>query len=572
MSNAKLIALIVDDELAIRRLVAAELRNKGFDCDIAANGKEASRLAAEKRYDVVVTDLRMPEKHGHAFILELLERADRPLIVVYTGVIEPRLATDLVARGVDDIIFKPVHLGFLAAKVKSLIARREAKFSADSERGVSVAEVAESSLGQGESLEEPIKLACLSERLSEISQILPISNAALDVYDMTRDDKCSPPQIAAAAQRDASLSAEILKRANSSQYNSSGRQITDLDEAVLRIGQARVGELALCIGALSTLTPTMLPWIDLDLLWRRSMASGLAMESLIEEGGHQQIEEGLLLSAIMYPLGRVVLGALFPEHYKSMVKQCEQTGAALLELERRLFPTTHTEILAHVLAGWRMPANVSLPLKFATDDYASLAQLSEPTRTKVELVKVAWLLGRLSVNRWQDWDFVQLPTPLTLQRIGITNVREIIRQCRSDLSKLLDFGKRGKTTKPARNGAARMEAIPYVNVAGEGPDLVRELLPTLGIQPCECATHELRHLDEVSIINGTGGMRAELKSGPTNKKAVVLLCHDQVVEWNNRSMSPITLPCSYGRLRDELQRRLHERKPRQLAGATSGSA
>ena len=132
MSNGKLIALIVDDEFAIRRLVATELKNNGFDCDTAANGQEASRLASEKRYDVVVTDLRMPEKHGHAFILELLDRPDRPLIVVYTGVIEPRLATDLLARGVDDIIFKPVNLGFLAAKIVSLIARRGSPVPFDS--------------------------------------------------------------------------------------------------------------------------------------------------------------------------------------------------------------------------------------------------------------------------------------------------------------------------------------------------------------------------------------------------------------------------------------------------------
>ena len=41
----------------------------------------------------------------------------------------------------------------------------------------------------------------------------------------------------------------------------------DMDEAVMRIGQKRVGELALSINALSAVTPTMIPWMDLDLTW-----------------------------------------------------------------------------------------------------------------------------------------------------------------------------------------------------------------------------------------------------------------------------------------------------------------
>ena len=50
----------------------------------------------------------------------------RPVVVILTGVTEPKLAKDLIARGVDDIVFKPIDQGTLAAKVRSLIARREA--------------------------------------------------------------------------------------------------------------------------------------------------------------------------------------------------------------------------------------------------------------------------------------------------------------------------------------------------------------------------------------------------------------------------------------------------------------
>ena len=68
--------------------------------------------------------LRMPNKHGHAFVTHLLELEQRPVTVVHTGVIEPRLAKDLLARGIDDIVFKPFNFSILAAKVKALVERR----------------------------------------------------------------------------------------------------------------------------------------------------------------------------------------------------------------------------------------------------------------------------------------------------------------------------------------------------------------------------------------------------------------------------------------------------------------
>ncbi len=370
-------ALVVDDEEPIRKLVAISLRKMGYQCELAADGEEAARLSAKSKFDVVVTDLKMPNKNGHALALDLLQTEGRPLIVVYTGVIEPRLAKDLLARGVDDILYKPLDFGVLAAKVSALVERRS---SADAVQQ-------ESSHGKQTSSNEttqnsptgPINFAQLNAKLAELSTVLPVSKTALDVYHMTRGDDWQVPQIGAAIQRDGSLAAEVLRIANSALYNRSGRRLIDLDEAVLRIGQNRIGELALTSNLLAALTPGMLPWLDAELTWKRSMAAGIIVESLVEMGAHRDIEEGLLLSAIMQPLGRVALGMLFPKLYEVMIRNCGHTGATLQEEERNMFPTSHAEVMAHLLSTWRIAANVFLPLKFSLDDYTA-RRCSSPNR------------------------------------------------------------------------------------------------------------------------------------------------------------------------------------------------
>ena len=107
----------------------------------------------------------------------------------------------------------------------------------------------------------------------------------------------------------------------------------------MRIGQKRVGELALSINALSNVTPTKIPWMDLELSWNRSMAAGIALELLVDLGGHEEIADGLFVSAIMHPLGRIVLGMMFPKQYaERWSPNARARGPPCRRSERQTFP------------------------------------------------------------------------------------------------------------------------------------------------------------------------------------------------------------------------------------------
>ena len=118
-------ALVVDDDPAVRHLTMHALANEGFVCNAAADGLHAKEILTSASYDVVVTDLRMPGFNGHALAVDLLKANERPAIVVLTGVFEPRLARDLILRGVDCVDFKPVRYDLFAAKVKAMAERKK---------------------------------------------------------------------------------------------------------------------------------------------------------------------------------------------------------------------------------------------------------------------------------------------------------------------------------------------------------------------------------------------------------------------------------------------------------------
>jgi DNA-binding response OmpR family regulator len=558
-------ALVADDEEPIRKLVAVALRKMGYECQLAADGDQAAQLAAKSRFDVVITDLKMPNKNGHALALELLQREDRPLIVVYTGVIEPRLAKDLLARGVDDILYKPLDFGVLAAKVTALVERR----SATASNHLETLPGAPAILNPGAPIAEnrPISLSQLNVKLAELSTVLPVSKAALDVYEMTRGYDWLVSQISAAIQRDATLAAEVLRLANSPLYNQAGRRIIELDEAVLRIGQTRVAELALTANALAALTPGMLPWLDLELTWKRSMAAGIVVELLVDMGSHQAIEEGLLLSSIMQPLGRVALGMLFPKQYESMIASCNRLGGTLQEVERSIFPAAHTEVLAQLLATWRIAPHVFLPLKFSLDDFSALARLSEPTRTRAELIKVAILLGRLAVDRWEAWDVVQFPPARVLKRLRLTSVAKIVRQTRLDLAQLADFHPGGQAVAKKPEPRAQLRSIAYCSASSNSDDLFVEMLPSLGFEPKSCPVECLQEIVQPCIINCLGLPPSRFAAQVAGNGTVIM--SDEEDRDDYACLAPtVAIPNSYGQIRDTLQNETRKSGADQAEAAT----
>jgi len=124
--------LVVDDEKAKRLTLRDDLAAQGHDVVIAPDGEEALQQMTQMRFDVVVTDLRMPKTDG----FELLKRVkEGPLadteVIMMTAYGSIPLAVEAVKLGAFDFLTKP----FRNEEIFPLLARMElAKKAAESER------------------------------------------------------------------------------------------------------------------------------------------------------------------------------------------------------------------------------------------------------------------------------------------------------------------------------------------------------------------------------------------------------------------------------------------------------
>jgi two-component system KDP operon response regulator KdpE len=114
--------LVVDDELAIRRLLALGLDAFGYVVDEATSGEEALRRARTAPPSAVVLDLGLPDMEGTEVIGRLREWSQVPIVVLSVRDDEAGKIAALDG-GADDYVTKPFSMGELMARIRVAIRR-----------------------------------------------------------------------------------------------------------------------------------------------------------------------------------------------------------------------------------------------------------------------------------------------------------------------------------------------------------------------------------------------------------------------------------------------------------------
>lgn len=117
------LVLVVEDEPDVRELIADVLAEHGYDIEVAPDGAAALQLCDGKKYDLILSDLRMPKMDGAAlyWALQLRHGSAMPRIIYVTGQAHSMDYAGFLAASRVPVISKPFSPDDLRTAVRSAL-------------------------------------------------------------------------------------------------------------------------------------------------------------------------------------------------------------------------------------------------------------------------------------------------------------------------------------------------------------------------------------------------------------------------------------------------------------------
>ncbi|MFH0824258.1 MAG: HD domain-containing phosphohydrolase [Pseudomonadota bacterium] len=117
--------LIVDDEQYVRRLMVRWLADEGYSCSVAENGMQALEYIAHEDYDLIVSDIMMPEMTGVDLLVEVKASFPDIAVLLVTGLDDRKTAIQTLELGAYGYLIKPFDKNEFLINVAGVLERRK---------------------------------------------------------------------------------------------------------------------------------------------------------------------------------------------------------------------------------------------------------------------------------------------------------------------------------------------------------------------------------------------------------------------------------------------------------------
>lgn len=200
----------------------------------------------------------------------------------------------------------------------------------------------------------------VTEAVARLEELPTLPLVAMKILELAHDPKTSAVELSEVISSDQSLSAQLLKVANSAHYGFS-RQITTVEDSVIMLGFNEVRNVALATKAFSLFAKGSAGY-DRRLLWRHSLAAAMATE---HAGRTLKLDiESAFVAGLLHDFGKVAFDVLYPEAFQAAVEYAIRERVPLHDAERETMGVDHAEAGALLAQRWNLPDDVVRAIQF----------------------------------------------------------------------------------------------------------------------------------------------------------------------------------------------------------------
>ena len=193
-------------------------------------------------------------------------------------------------------------------------------------------------------------------------KLVSLPHVCIRVNLMVDDPEHTAADIGAVIQQDASLTARLLKIANSPLYGFRSR-VDTISRAVIVIGQRELRDLVFAVSAVRTFAQIPVDLANMASFWRHSMFTGIVAKLLAQECGVLHTER-LFVAGLLHDLGALLIFHKMPE----LAQKALRRGIAMDEpvhlAERTLMGLDHAAVGGALALLWELPPALHGAIRF----------------------------------------------------------------------------------------------------------------------------------------------------------------------------------------------------------------
>ncbi|MEL7312324.1 MAG: HDOD domain-containing protein [Pseudomonadota bacterium] len=203
--------------------------------------------------------------------------------------------------------------------------------------------------------------------VNQVNTLVSMPDIAIKINDLLQDSNSSAWDIGRLIEQDPSLSAAMLRIANSPIYNP-GIAVTAVDRAVTMVGTKEVRDLAFGICAVDAFEGISNELITMQDFWHHCLRTAAAGR-VIQRHLRGRRCPSLFVAGLLHDIGQLVMFTLRPKESEQALKRSMDIGhgASTFLAEREVFGFDHTQVGAALATQWNLPEYVGLAIRWHHD-------------------------------------------------------------------------------------------------------------------------------------------------------------------------------------------------------------
>jgi HD-like signal output (HDOD) protein len=382
--------LFVDDEPLILQGLQRMLRPMRNEWEMAfvESGSAALQRMAETPFQVIVSDMRMPEMSGAQLLTKVQELYPQTVRLILSG------------HADKDLILKCVGAAhqFLAKPCEP--------------------EVLRAAIARGREFDGLLSNSKMKQLIGRMECLPSLPSILNELTEALNDENCEIEEIARIVGKDIGVTAKILKLVNSAFFGLQ-RKVSSTDDAVSYLGIATIKALVLAVSAFAPFEKRRACAISVETLWAHSLAVAAGARQIGDDTGARSKDASeIFVAGLLHDVGKLALASNLPDEYAAVLQSSRDQCVPLHFAEEARFGANHATVGGYLLSLWGLPDAVVSAISFhhqpkliRGDDHRAVLAVhvadalsrQKDTGTPVELLDLEYVSSQGFSDRLDDW-------------------------------------------------------------------------------------------------------------------------------------------------------------------------